>query len=715
MYRSECAAGPRRAKKQKGEAMSRTWSALSVVALLALAATARGQAQQVAAAPAPVQQVVNAISNIGTRHEKVLEDLLNKNQPEDAARYWGENRSYFWDNAAQLGPLLARLKSAVNTPYEARMSAAEAALKPFSTEPKGLLEWANVIRALSAAKLELDSYRALPIAIDDSLRSDRFISLDGVVSDVTQLYIQSAPQAFAQYDHFNSPPFNRTYPVDVPDDVIAAGYLAVKPRLETASADQIAKFTDAYGKVLTATQRDELARYASAARFRELMPGGRMTAEAAAKLISDMLAGKLDPATLPVRFAFYWSRDAAKSGEVPVALKAPASISVSEIPRRDIAARLAEADVAVYIDVDRPRLMRDTKNTRREYSHFKSSERQVLNPAYLDAQALVQQKQLEQMRAESGGGLSFSLNPIDLAVGLAKEGYKQAKTMTANKNLKQAQDALANTPRMLAEDVMADYQYTISDVEVTRKIPLAVYLIDVKSGNYLKQTTEVTEKERFDAVDDLHPRDPDRDQILAKFPPASKVQEYIATPVNVDAAVVLNAALGVVHGDVAMQPVAALAQDIERGAVQSPLASVMNAALAAPGSCDAYFDSFVEQLKVARCAAEAENLKGFVEAIGGPTRSVAETGILSTSRTPELYKSVPTNDERWVTAGESAQPNCGTPLAVRNPSDAFMECVRMLSCAARTAACGRELTRQNKSMGCPEASQRCMVVYPIPQ
>jgi hypothetical protein len=44
-----------------------------------------------------------------------------------------------------------------------------------------------------------------------------------------------------------------------------------------------------------------------------------------------------------------------------------------------------------------------------------------------------------------------------------------------------------------------------------------------------------------------------------------------------------------------------------------------------------------------------------------------------------------------------------------------MECVRVISCGARTAACGRELTRQSKTMGCPEAAQRCMVVYPIPQ
>jgi hypothetical protein len=441
------------------------------------------------------------------------------------------------------------------------------------------------------------------------------------------------------------------------------------------------------------------------------MPGGKLTAEATTKIISEIIAGRLDPSALPVRLGFYWSQEAVKAGEVPVALKAPANISVREVQRRELLGRVAETDVVVFMDVDRPSLKKDTRGTRREYSRYKSSERQVLNPAYLDAQAAVQQKQMEQMRAESGGGFSFSLDPIALVAGLAKEAYTQAKTFNAKASLKAAQDNLANTPRMLSEDVMGDYQYTISDVEMTRRVPISIYVVDVKSGGYLKQTTEITEKQRFESVDDLHPRDPERDNILSRFPAATALTAYLASPVSIEAGNVLTTALGVVQGEVATQPLAGLAQDIDRGAVQAPLAM----ALSAPGHCDAFFDNFLDQLKLGRCAAEAENLKGLAEAVGGTSRGVAESGILTTTRTPGLYKIVPPNDDRWVTAAESAQPNCSAPLAVRNPQDSFMECVRMITCGARTAACGRELTRQNRAMGCPEASQRCMVVYPIPQ
>jgi hypothetical protein len=675
------------------------WRAVAVLALLVMSGGAGAQ-------------LLPPLANIGAPHDKNLQALLDAGKPDDAARYWGENRSYFWDNAEIHKALLARLKSAVNTPHEERMNAAEAGLKALGPQALPLLEWSKVIRALSEARIALDNYRALPIAIDDSLRSDRFIALETTLAEVTELYVKSAPAAFAQYDHFSGPAFVRVYPVDVPEEVVAAGYLQLKPRLETAKPADIAKFQEAYGKVLTGKQRDELAKLAMQARYRELVPDGRVTAAAAAKLIGEIGAGRMDPAVLPVRFGVYWSKDAAKSGEFPVALKAPAGITVHEIGRRDLPGLLTQTDVVVYVDVDKTAMSRNTRGSRSEFSRFKSSERQVLNPAYLDAQALVQQKQLEQMRAESGSGFSFTLDPLALVAGLAKEAYSQAKSLSAKTNLKQAQEQLASTPRMLTEDVMADYQYTIADVEVTRRVPLAIYVIDTKAASYLKQTTEVTERQRFESVDGLHPRDPDRDQVLSRFPPSKAVTDYIASPATIDANAVLTAAFATMN-DGAAQPIAMLAQDVDRGAVQTPMP--LMASLATAGHCDAFFDNFVESLKVGRCAAEAESLKGFFEAVGGPSRSAAETGLLTTARTPDLYKSVPANDERWLQMGESAQPNCAAPIAVRGPQDSFMECVRMLSCGARTAACGRELSRQNRAMACPEISQRCMVVYPIPR
>ena len=118
------------------------WSVLAVMTVLVLCATAQAQ--------------VPPLSSIGAPHEKNLADLLDQGKPEDAARYWGENRSYFWDNAESNKALLARLKTSVNTPYEARMAEAETLLKPFAGQPQPITEWAGVIKALTAARLTLE-------------------------------------------------------------------------------------------------------------------------------------------------------------------------------------------------------------------------------------------------------------------------------------------------------------------------------------------------------------------------------------------------------------------------------------------------------------------------------------------------------------------------------------------------------------------------------
>src|SRR5260221_1664906 len=120
---------------------------------------------------------------------------------------------------------------------------------------------------------------------------------------------------------------------------------------------------------------------------------------------------------------------------------------------------------------------------------------------------------------------------------------------------------------------MCHYHYTITNVEVTRRLPLAIYVIHVKSNGYLKHTTDITEKQRFEAVDGLHPRDPERDQILSRFPASSAINQYVATPVSIEAGSVLSAALSVMQGEVAAQPTTTLTQDIEGGASQWPSSS----------------------------------------------------------------------------------------------------------------------------------------------
>ena len=528
--------------------MKRNWTAVAVCALLVACQGAAAQTSK----PAP--------------HEMRLQELLDRGQAEEAARYWGDNRSYFWDNAERNKPLLTRLRDTVNPPYEAKMSAAAAALQPYAASAvQAQPSWSGVSHALAEARRTLDAYRVLPIAVDDFLRSERSLELDAVIGQVTDLYVKEAPAAFARYEHFGHTPFAKVYPVEVPDEAIAAGYSAMKARFERASAEQIAGFVETYGKALTPQQKSELAAAAGRARYRAIVPDGVITGERAMRLLSEITSGRLDPSGLPVKVTLFWSKEGADAGEFPVALKSPAAFSATELSKRDLPAKFAETEIVLFVDVHRTVVARATRGSRQERSSYKASTRQVPNPAWQQAQANLMQKQQEyqalsnqnqqlqnQARQISGGGLAGFAALLGSAAG-------HGAMLAASSQVRTAQTQLSNTPQMLSEDVLADYQFTVSEIEVTRRAPATVYLIDVKNGRYFKHTTEKREARKFESAE-VDPRDPQRDSILSRYTSAENVKVFTAAPETLEAQSLLEG----LKGASAPQPLTALDDDIDR-------------------------------------------------------------------------------------------------------------------------------------------------------
>lgn len=498
-------------------------------------------------------------------HEARLAELLDRNQVEEAARYWGDNRSYFWDNAERNKALLTRLRDAVNPPYEARMGTAAAALQPYATAVQAPAGWPSVTRALTAARGTLESYRLLPIAVDDFLRSEKSLDLDGLIGQVNDLYVREAPAAFARYDHFHGTPFAKVYPAELPDEVVGAAFEGIKPRLEKASAEQIAAFGDAYGKSLTPKQKNELAGLAGRARYRAIVPDGVITGERAMVLLSEITSGRLNPSALPVRVTLFWSKEGAEGSEFPVALKSPDAFSAVELSKRDLPAKLAETEIVLFVDVHKTVVARATRGTRQERSSYKSGERQVPNPAWQQAQAALMQKQQEynslsvqnqnlqnQARQISGGGLAGFASLLGSAMG-------HGAMIAASNQVRAAQTQLNNTPQTLAEDVLTDYQYTITDMQVTRRAPATVYLIDVKNNRYYKRTTEKTEAKTFQAAE-VDQRDPARESIERRYASVESVKVFTGAPETLEAQKLLEG----LKTATTPQPLSTLDDDIDR-------------------------------------------------------------------------------------------------------------------------------------------------------
>ncbi|MGQ0546354.1 MAG: hypothetical protein ACT4P3_13625 [Betaproteobacteria bacterium] len=482
----------------------------------------------------PLEMLGNVLS---TREER-LQKALDRKQPEEAVRLWAENRDYFTSNAEKHRGLLARLGDEVNGHHEARMQAAQAALGAYSVTPAAPAAWPAQRGSLAEARSALEAYEAVPIAADPRLRSPRAAELQQVAAAVAGLHERAAPAAFSAYDHFGADrAFSDTYPVELSADALAAGFEALKEKLQAASSEQLATFRQAYVARLAPQQRKELSVIATRARFRELAPTGEVTLDMALELMAELAAARIDPDGLPLRLALLWLHDGAEGGDFPVSAAPGSGVSATALGMQALPAQLARLDFALIVDAQRGLAVRSVRNQRHERSTYKASERVVANPEYAEAvEALRRQEQEHQQlrnkndQLQSQAKSNVTMGGIAGLTGVLGSALGHGVMWQAESNLRAAQNLVESTPRTIREDVMVDYRYTVSEMEVTRTAPAVIYLADVRAGRYLKRTVDRAESRRFETAEALDSRDPERDRIARRHASPESVRSYAATP-----------------------------------------------------------------------------------------------------------------------------------------------------------------------------------------
>jgi len=164
-----------------------------------------------------------------------------------------------------------------------------------------------------------------------------------------------------------------------------------------------------------------------------------------------------------------------------------------------------------------------------------------------------QNQQLQnQARQISGGGFAGFAALLSSAAG-------HGAMLAATNQLRAAQTQLNNTPQMLSEDTVSDYQFTVQEIEVTRRAPATVYLIDVKNGRYYKHSAEKREARKFESAE-VDARDPQRDAILSRYTSAENVKVFTSAPETLEAQALLEG----LKSAGAPLPLSALGDDIDR-------------------------------------------------------------------------------------------------------------------------------------------------------
>lgn len=490
------------------------------------------------------------LGNLLSSREGKLKSLLDEGKTDEAAKFHSDNRDFFREKAEANKALLQRLRDVLGKPHDSRMAGLAGTLRPYAAEPAPASQWPSLREALSEARKAIAAYVAMPALADAPAPSSEFTRLERMVADVTATQRRAAPAAYASFDHFGPSPITALYPVALQEGDIRAGHESIRRDLESKGSQEIARYREHYQDKLDESQRSALAAAASRAYFRELAPGGLVTMQVALKLVAEAAAGRLDLASLPVRIGAIWLGDGAESGDFPVRANMPRGLALESAKAAGLSAAMAGLDFALIVDTHRPAALRQTRSVRSERSRYKASERDVPNPAYQEATDNYRrmERELQSLRnsndqLQSQARSNVSMGGLAGMAGLLGATFGQGVMFKAESDMRDARNLMESTPRSTREDVMADYQYAVADIEVTRRLLQTVYLVDLKSRNVMKRGLRSDETRRFSLAEGLDRRDPDLPRLERNYASGGAVDAYAAAALVLDLAALINSLL----------------------------------------------------------------------------------------------------------------------------------------------------------------------------
>lgn len=348
---------------------------------------------------------------------------------------------------------------------------------------------------------------------------------------------EAAPTAFLQFDHFSDKDFFAAYPNDLSltaffeDSVDTFGVF-----IDGLNFNQVANFKKKYSALVSDYGKfNELlsSRYYSATLVTEKPP------YSIGKILSTLRKSReagFNPKLPDVKIAFVeaTSKTLLNEGQIEF----PAQVEM-DLPFEPVKAELDEifnnteksnADYIIIFDVATGKVARRIIAKNDVDSKYISGTRSEPNPAYDVARG----KLFEAQAGHANANAQYAAPNV--WAGLAK-GFAVAAWSS---RISDAESTLGQTSPTLNKDLFETYKYSSSDVKDTRVMTTNYYVIDKIAKRYYKGVFDISENKAFSITYNIHEKDPDRAEILAKYDKEEDMVSFEQSPMSVKASALVD-------------------------------------------------------------------------------------------------------------------------------------------------------------------------------
>jgi serine protease Do len=469
-----------------------------------------------------------------------LEELLRANDLNGAAQVYASQRSWFADGDDSRRALLNELAARLDADLAPTVKTAQGRLDAVAW-PAERSQWPAIKAAVESADGVMAKLRRQRILLEPAYRRAHVTRLNETLDALRQRLRADAARAFLDYPLDGAPSFLASYPIEVHlESVLAdASWGARLARYDRAGLDRIAQL---YGARLPHALAEELGR------ARRGAAGGYVAAAPATALGTDSgesapgIASSV-PSGARAVLVDLTSRTLTRQGaiEFPVAVAADGSYQAikTDLAHAFDGPVAAEAELIVLVDVASARTDRRIAGGEEIASEAQVGVQTVPNPAYAAAVIEVNKAMLELQEQRIDNAITAN-QPCD-SVGCTILGFGGIVAQIAvQERLDEARKKLARTATTITEPVYAPYRYTRSTIEAAKIATVHYYVIDRRSGSYLRDTFDLREAATFTVAYGLHAQDRNRAAALRGTDTEDDVAAFEAAAVEVRLAEILE-------------------------------------------------------------------------------------------------------------------------------------------------------------------------------
>ncbi len=453
-----------------------------------------------------------------------LRDLVQENLFDHASSLYRKHYDQFFSSrGTKFDSLLDQLATGLDLTYKDRFDLAKEKLRTAISSTTND-KWQEAKDALKYSEKALADFSVHePIFTGKRYAPNRQSLIEARKQFITD-WEAAASGAFGPFAQERN--FFDDYPVPVndPDRVIMNAWVDVEMRIRLQGKHGFDKFFSAYRRQIEGSR--ELQKKMS-----ELYVSIRPTpgptedrlkyALVTIKELKELGLPITELASLRVGFVEVTSQTLLKEGQIEF----PVVIEI-DLPFKTTKTSIDEAlgtgksqfDYVIALDVNTSSSLHRVQKRDQKPSQFLAGQKDVPNPAYDQARMAVFQAQ----SAASANDASYCNGAGCIAKAIA--GIAHAANVAEKRKI------FESTAMLLKEPVYADYQFSVSDVDVTKVVSANYYVFDHYAERYFNSSFDVNEKKSFRLVYNLnekdrnyysHIRDFDNEDAIKKFDKAS--------------------------------------------------------------------------------------------------------------------------------------------------------------------------------------------------